>query len=68
MLNIELTECGLDEILRDINNNLKSVLGRKNSKKQKDDAICKTIGAVNALYQMIMITEVDADTENESDT
>ncbi len=68
MLNIELIEYGLDEILKEMKEDLESVLGGQFSKKQKDYVICKTMGAVNALYKMINVTEVDVDTESKSNT
>lgn len=49
MLNIELMECGLDDTLKEIKSSLESVLGRSYSKKQKDEVIYKTLGAVNTL-------------------
>lgn len=68
MLNMELTSYGLDDTLTGIMNDLESALGRSYSKKQKDEVICKTLGAVNTLWNMIRVIEVSTDTESESDT
>lgn len=68
MLNMELTSYGLDDTLKKIMNDLESALGRSCSKKQKDKAICKTLGAINTLWNMIQVIEVSTDTESESDT
>jgi len=63
MLNIELIECGLDDTLKEIKSDLESVLGRSYSKKQKDEMIYKTLGAVNTLWYLIGVTETDTDAE-----
>lgn len=67
MLNMELTSYGFDETLKEIINDLESVLGRNYSKKQKDEVIYKTLGAVNTLWILLQVTEVSDDTESESD-
>ena len=67
MLKIELIECGLDETLREIRENLYSVVGKSSSKKEKDDMIYKAIGALTTLYYTIRVEELDAGTESESD-
>jgi hypothetical protein len=66
MLYIELDEYGVENTIREIQDHLKSVLGQNISKKQKDGAISRALGAMDALYYMIQITE--AYTESESDT
>ena len=68
MLNIELMETGLDDTLRDIKNDLKSVLGSGFSKKQKDEVIYKTLGAVNTLWNLVRVEEFDSDIEDEHNT
>ncbi len=65
MLNIELTSYGLDEILKEIMRDLKSAIGNNNSKKRKDEVIYKTLGAVNAIWNMVQVTEPDVDKEAE---
>ena len=67
MLKIELYEYGLENTLDQINNELKSALGKEHSKNEKDKKICKALGMVNALYSMIVVSEVDdADEKSES--
>ena len=66
MLNIELTEYGIDDTLKMIKNDLESVLGKGYSKKQKDAVMYKTLGAVDTLWNLIQVIEVGADTETES--
>ena len=66
MLKIELNECGIENTLREIKDYLKSAI-ETSSKKYKNEMIYKALGAVNALYYVIDVTEVDNDTENEPD-
>lgn len=66
MLKIELHECGIENTLREIKDYLKSAI-ESSSKGYKNEMIYKALGAVNALYYVIDVTEVDNDTENESD-
>lgn len=68
MLNIELTEYGLDDTLRDIKDSLSCVLGKSFSKNYKDNAINRAIGAIDALVNICLITEVKPDAESESNT
>lgn len=68
MLNVKLTECGFEQVLDDIADNLESVLGKKVSKKQKDEMIYKALGAINALYQLVLVTDVNSYTKCETDT
>lgn len=67
MLNIELTEYGVEDTLKEIGEYLESAIKSK-SKKQKNEMIYKALGAINTLYYVIDVTEVDADTESKSDT
>ena len=67
MLNIELTSWGLDDTLKEIMRDLENVLGNNNSKKRKDEVIYKTLGAVNAIWNMVTVTESNVDTEVESE-
>lgn len=62
MLNIELMQCGLDDTLKEIRSDLESVIGKSYSKRQKDAAIYKTLGAVNTIWNMVTVVEVDNDT------
>lgn len=65
MLNIELTSYGFDETLKEIRIDLESVLGENVSKKRKDAAICKTLGAVNALWNLIEVKANEVVIEDE---
>jgi hypothetical protein len=67
MMNIELTSCGLDETLKDIMKDLESAVGNDNSKKRKDEVMYKVLGSVNAIWNMVQVTEPDASAEAESD-
>lgn len=68
MLKIELYEYGLENTLSQINNELRSVLGKAHSKNKKDKKICEVIGMVDVLYSTIVVSKVDdADEKNESD-
>lgn len=65
MLNIKLTQYGLDDTIKEIISDLESVIGRSYSKKQKDDMIYKTLGAVNTIWNMVQVVETDNDTISE---
>lgn len=65
MLNIKLTQYGLDDTIKEIIDNLKSVIGGSYSKKQKDAVIYKTLGAVNTIWNMVQVVEADNDTVSE---
>lgn len=67
MLKIELNDYGIEDVLQEIINDLELAI-KKNSKKQKNDIIYKALGKVETLYYVINITEIDNDTEGESDT
>ena len=64
MLNIELLSYGVDDIMKQIVEDLRVALS-SNSKRQKDAMIAKTLGAINAIQNMIIIMEVDNDTTAE---
>jgi hypothetical protein len=66
MLKIELNDYGIEDVLKEISNDLKSAI-EKNSKKQKNEIIYKALGKIETLYYVINITEIDNDTEGESD-
>ena len=68
MLKVELIEDGIYNILRDVMNDLESVLGRKVSKNRKDEMIYKALGAIEVLYQVTTIEEVETNAESESNT
>ncbi len=67
MLNIELTEYGLDDTLKDMKDRLEKAIGKKVSKEYKDNIIYETIGAINALYNTLQVARVDVETKSESD-
>lgn len=66
MLKIELNDYGVEDVLREISDDLQSAI-KKNSKKQKNEIIYKALGKIETLYYVINITEIDNDTEGESD-
>ena len=66
MLNIKLTEYGVDDTLKDIRENLESALGKQTSKRRKDEMIYRALGAVDALWNMISITEISDNTKEEN--
>lgn len=68
MLKFELNEYGFDNILNDIREDLGGVLGKSFSKNEKDNAINRAIGAIDALVNICLITEVKPDAESESNT
>lgn len=68
MLKFELNEYGFDNILNDIREDLGDVLGKSFSKNEKDNAINRAIGAIDALVNICLITEVKPDAESESNT
>ena len=63
MLTVELYEYGLRDVLAMIKKDLKSVVGREYSKKEKDEMIYKALGAVNALDDMILVWDTSTDDE-----
>jgi hypothetical protein len=68
MLKFELNEYGFDDILNDIREDLSNVLGKSFSKNEKDNVINRAIGAINALVNICLITEVEPDAESKSNT
>jgi hypothetical protein len=68
ILDIKLTEYGLDDTLKYIKDRLETAIGKKISKEYKDNIIYETIGAINALYNVLQVTEVDSETKSESIT
>lgn len=66
MLEIKLNDYGVEDTLKEISEYLESAI-KKNSKKQKNEMIYKALGAIETLYYVIEVTEVETDTENESD-
>lgn len=68
MLKFELYEYGLKSILNDIREDLIDVLGKSFSKNEKDNAINRAIGAIDALVDICLITEVKSDAGSESNT
>lgn len=67
MLEIKLNDYGVGDILKEISDYLESAI-KSNSKKQKNEIIHKALGAIETLYYVIEVTEVDDDTESASDT
>ena len=57
MLNLELTDYGVYDTIKEIKDELELVVGNKVSKKQKEEAICKSIGALNALWNLVTIND-----------
>lgn len=65
MLNIVLNEYGVETTLTEIRDTLENALCKTISKKQKDVAIAKALGAVEALFYIVDVDDVDNDAENE---
>ena len=65
MLKIELCDYGVEDTLKAIGVYLEDAI-KSNSKKRKNEIIHKALGAIDALYYTISVTEVDTDTENET--
>lgn len=59
MLGIELVQSGLDDTIKDIREILESALGRDISKNKKDEAINRTLGAIDTVWNMIRVFESD---------
>ena len=64
MLNIKLSEYGLENTLEEISECLESAI-KSNSKKRKNEIIHKALGVIDTLYYVIDVTEVDVDTKCE---
>lgn len=67
MLEIKLNDYGVENTLTEIRDYLESAI-KSDSKKRKNEMIHKALGAVQALYYTIDVTEVETNTESESDT
>ena len=70
MLKIELSSYGYYDAIKEIRMDLEQALGKRVSNKQKDESICKALGAVKALWNLVKLDEIDNDIEadNESNT
>lgn len=66
MLDIKLTEYGLADTLIYMKDRLETAIGKKVSKEYKDKIIYESIGAINALYNVLQVTEVASETNSES--
>lgn len=64
MLKIELCDYGVEDVLKEISEYLEEAI-KSSSKKRKNEIIHKALGAIDTLYYVINVTEVDTDTENE---
>ena len=64
MLKIVLNEFGVDNTLTEIRHTLEDALGTNISKKQKDIAIAKALGAVESLFYMV---EIESEQKDEVD-
>jgi hypothetical protein len=67
MLEIKLDDYGVENTLTKIRDCLESAI-KSNSKKRKNEMIYKALGAVQALYYIIDVTEVEDNTDSTSDT
>ena len=61
MVNIKLYEFGIEDTLREISGYLNWAIGDNISKKRKNEAICKALGAVETLLNIIEIEEFGDD-------
>ena len=64
MLKIELYDYGVEDTLKDISEYLESAI-KSTSKKKKNEIIYKALGAIDTLYYVINVEEVD-DTETKA--
>lgn len=67
MLNIELTQYGVDDTLKLVTDNLKAALGRNISKKQKDNTIQRAIGSLETLYCLVLVTDTETTVQEEAE-
>lgn len=67
MFEIKLNYYAVENTLREISDYLESAI-ESDSKKRKNEMIHKALGAIQTLYYVIDVTEVEDDTESESDT
>lgn len=58
MFEIKLDSYGVVDTIRDVKDMLKEVSGSNVSKKNKDIAICKAVGALDTLWSLIHVVEV----------
>ena len=65
MLKIELSSYGYYDAIKEIRDDLEKAFGKSVSRKQKDEAICKALGAVKALWNLVDVEEIDNDTEGD---
>lgn len=54
MLHVELTECGIEEVLESIQRDLKSAIGL--SKRRQTEKIYESLGQIRALLHMIYVS------------
>ena len=66
MLEIKLEDYGVEDVLKDICKWLEDAI-KSNSKKKKNEIMNKALGAVDTLYYIINVTDVDKNTEIEQD-
>lgn len=66
MLKIELCDYGVEDVLKEIAEYLEEAI-ESNSKKRKNEMMHKALGAIDTLYYMINVTEVNIDTDSKSD-
>lgn len=65
MLKIELKDYGLEDTLKEISSYLELAIKSKN-KKQRDKLMNKALGAIETLYYIINVEEVNTDVTDES--
>lgn len=65
MLKIELHNCGVDDTLRETIRLLESAIESKH-KKEKDALMNNALGAIETLYRIIDVEEIDLNTSDES--
>ena len=66
MLKIEVSSYGYYDAIKEIRMDLEQALSKNVSKKQKDKAICKALGAATALWNLVELNEISEDTEEET--
>ena len=59
MLEIKLTIYGLEGMLKAVRDDLDSVSGKRVSKKNKDKTINRAVGALGAMYRLILVEEAN---------
>ena len=68
MTKIVLNEYGVETTLTEIRHYLEDALYKTISKKQKDRAISKALGAVEALFYIVDVIENDSNDESKLET